>query len=199
LGEEEMIRLMKSYYKKYKFTHPRGEDFIALAKSFIEDNNHSLAFGDLDFFFDQMIYGTDILDYSVNNISFYQPIEGLGFYDKGAEKVFETGTSSEEIYSQVRLHRLGGMIVPVELRVEFEDGSVVDTVWSGKERSIQFVFLNKERVKSAYLDPEQKLYLDLNLNNNSLSLQADKAPVLKIASKVMYWVQNIIQTVGIII
>jgi hypothetical protein len=199
MGEAEFIQLMKGYFNRYKFKHPRGEDFINYVKDFMIHSINPMALGDVDAFFDQIVYSTDILDYSAANISYFKVTEGKGFFGSLKEKEFSEGKQGEMINSKALVHRKGGVILPVELRFTFEDGHVFNELWSGKETSKTYIFQHSSKMISIEIDPECKLYLDLNLNNNSLTVQPKKTPALKIASKVMYWVNNLVQTFGILI
>ena len=199
LGEDEMVKLMQSYFSKYSFSHPRGPQFIAHVKDHLSRSSNPKALGDIDRFFDQLVYGVDVLDYSVTRISYFTETVNRGIVDKDGKKEFSDGSQSSMIKSNVMVHRIGGVVLPVELRVTYEDGSQETIQWSGEENTKFFVFENDTRVVTAEIDPEFKLYLDLNLNNNSLTLNPKKTPSLKIGSKMMYWVHNLIQSFGIFI
>ncbi len=199
LGEDEMVRLMQSYFAKHRFSHPRGPQFIAHVKEHVGQSSNPNAMGDIDRFFEQLVYGVDILDYSVTNISYFIETSDRGYVNNGENRDFVEGVKSEKIKSKILVHRQGGVVLPVDLRVTYEDGTQETVAWSGEENTKIFIFENDTKVITAEIDPEYKLYIDVNLNNNSLTLEPKKTPSLKIGSKMMYWVHNLIQGFGIFI
>jgi aminopeptidase N len=57
IGEDTMARAMRTYFMKYRFTHPVKEDFLKT----IEEVSGK----DLRWYFNQAVYGSQIMDYSV--------------------------------------------------------------------------------------------------------------------------------------
>jgi|GEM_PF-6951405 len=88
------------------------------------------------------------------------------------------------------------MIIPTEILVTFEDGSTKMEIWDGEGESKFLSYQGDQRVISVHIDPEQKIYLDLDLNNNSKTLQPKKRVLWKYALKAVYWVQNALQSMS---
>jgi hypothetical protein len=63
IGEETMTRAMHTYFMRFRFTHPSKEDFLKT----IEEVSGK----DLRWYFNQAIYGTQVLDYEVLNADSY--------------------------------------------------------------------------------------------------------------------------------
>ncbi len=61
IGEDTMRRAMHTYFLRYRFTHPTKEDFLKT----IEEVSGK----DLRWYFNQTIYGTQVLDYEVMKLS----------------------------------------------------------------------------------------------------------------------------------
>src|SRR3984885_15156740 len=80
IGEDTMDKAMHAYFMKYRFTHPTKEDFLKT----IED----VAGRDLHWYFNQAIYGTQILDYKVTKIETF-PVNW--YEEKKGEKGREHG------------------------------------------------------------------------------------------------------------
>jgi hypothetical protein len=93
----------------------------------------------------------------------------------------------------VELARKGDWVFPVEVLVTFEDGTSETLHWSGEEGQKIFEFSGKSKIVSAQIDPQQKMSLDLDLNNNSLTLKPDETSMWKYAMKAIFWVQNLFQ------
>ena len=200
MGYQSFVAMMKSYYEKWSFKHPRGEDFIAHVKEFLATTQDSMILGDPDRFFDQVVYGTGILYKTLDGITYFYNFTGRGIYDQtDGSKDYDEGMLDSLVYSKVILHRKGGVILPVDVRFTFKNGDVINKRWSGEETSKTVVLKNESPLVTFEIDPDEKLYLDINLNNNSYTTQVRRTPALKISSKVMYWVSHIIQTAGILI
>ena len=197
VGEETMDAIIMTYFDRWKFKHPRAQSFIDVVNEVVIAR-HGNEFGEsLDWLFDQCLYDTGICDYVVANISNRRLVSPHGLFDDEAgNPVFREGEVQKDYASSVRVHRRGEMIFPIELEVHFADGTVRTEYWSGKERSKLFRYQGKSRIVAAHLDPNQKIYLDIDFNNNSLTLEPKRTPLLKYAFKAIFWVQNTLQTVS---
>jgi hypothetical protein len=67
----------------------------------------------------------------------------------------------------VTIHRKGGFRVPVELLVEFTDGSEKVLAWDGRDRHVTFEFPG-QRVRRAVLDPRRRLLLEHHRLDNAV-------------------------------
>ena len=56
-----------------------------------------------------------------------------------------------------------------------------------------FMISGKSRIVWAKADPKQKLYMDVDLNNNSRAVSPSSAPAGKYAGKFLFWLQNTMQ------
>ncbi|PYQ37896.1 MAG: hypothetical protein DMF77_25580 [Acidobacteria bacterium] len=97
--------------------------------------------------------------------------------------------------SEVIVRRLGGVRLPVEIRVEFADGRVKYETWDGQYRWVRFRYPGPVKVRAAEVDPYGKIALDIDPGNNSW---ADNAPVArraasKWAMRWMFWLQNLLE------
>jgi hypothetical protein len=57
-------------------------------------------------------------------------------------------------------------------------------------------FTGTTKVISVQIDPDQKNLLDINLNNNSLSIKNDPVTLWKFTTKFIFWIQNLFQTLS---
>ncbi len=63
----------------------------------------------------------------------------------------------------------------------FEDGEEVRESWDGRDRWKRFSYRRPVKLKSARLDPENKILLDVNFFNNSKVMKPDRVSPLKYA------------------
>jgi len=198
IGDVAMDDVMKTYFDRFKFKHPRGEDFIAVANE-ITRKHHISKFGEnLSWFFDQTVYGTAICDYAVSGIRFGGTGGTYGVFDDGDDKVYKSIDNGNRTI-EVRVDRLGDMIIPVEIKFIFNNGEEIIKTWDGKEKVKYFEFDNGQPVRSVHIDPEQKIYMDIDLNNNSITVEPQRSALYKYGAKALYWVQNALHTVGMFI
>ena len=91
---------------------------------------------------------------------------------------------------------MGTMVLPVEVLVTFKNGDTQLVKWDGKSRCKEFVFSGNSSVVSAQIDPQNKIKCDIDLINNSIRYESDSQnPIWKYASKLLFWVENVFQTV----
>jgi hypothetical protein len=97
--------------------------------------------------------------------------------------------------SEVTVLRLGGVRLPVEVRVDFEDGRSVRESWDGQYRWTRFRYRGTAKVIAATVDPERRIALDVDPTNNGWrdeKGQANRA-ALKWATRWMFWFQHLLE------
>ena len=140
IGEDTMRKAIRTYFMKYRFTHPTGEDFLKTLEEVSGQN--------LRWYFDQAVSGTAILDYEVMDMH----SDPLPWYpEKGDEK--GSGIGSKGFRNYVVVHRKGDFIMPVDLQVRFKNGEAVTEHWDGRDRWIRYTYDRDDKVVSAEIDP----------------------------------------------
>jgi hypothetical protein len=197
VGDEKMDEIIKAYFEKWKFRHPKGEDFKAVLKAELTTLPDTLYAHKVYDLFEKSIYDAIVLDYSVSHISNDVLFAPQGIFGKNTADIqYKDGRGARQSLSEVTVQRKGDWIFPVELLVTFEDGSTETLHWSGEEGMKVFEFSGSKKIISAQIDPNYKLSLDVDINNNSMTLQTESAPLWKYALKAIFWVQNVLQTVS---
>ncbi len=116
---------------------------------------------------------------------------GLGKDDE--EEDDETG----KFFCGVNIRRLGDFVFPVEVEFVFEDGEVRRDTWDGRELWKKFRFTSESKLVSARVDPDFKVPLDIDLTNNSKTVEPDGFPVRKQAVTWLYRFQFLLDFMGI--
>ena len=164
IGIDIMDEIIKTYFERHKFTHPKEADLRKIIKEVLEKNTSNF---ESDKYLDQVLHATSSVNFKmvdINNST--KTIEAI------REGNFEIGT---------------------EVLIMFKDGSSKTVNWKGSEKYFKHTFSSSKEVISAHIDPEQKIYLDLNLNNNSITLDSNKKPLYKYAAKLGHWLQAVSQ------
>ena len=164
IGIDIMDEIIKTYFERHKFTHPKEADLRKIIKEVLEKNTSNF---ESDKYLDQVLHATSSVNFKmvdINNST--KTIEAI------REGNFEIGT---------------------EVLIMFKDGSSKTVNWKGSEKYFKHTFSSSKEVISAHIDSEQKIYLDLNLNNNSITLDSNKKPLYKYAAKLGHWLQAVSQ------
>ncbi|MFC2125692.1 M1 family metallopeptidase [Bacteroidota bacterium] len=193
VGIEVMDEIMKTYFDRWKFKHPCGQDFIDIVNEVVPKYHAEKLGPDMDWFFDQVHYGDDICDYKLSNIQNEEVKIPYGILDvfRGNQDKEESLT---EYNSKVIVHRLGEIKMPVEVLVHFDDGTEKLESWNGKDRSFEYIYTGQRKVVWAHVDPEKKIYIDSNFINNSRTVEPERAVIWKYTFKILFWIQNIMQS-----
>jgi hypothetical protein len=190
IGEETTNEIFREYYRRWAFRHPSGRDFINIVNEVVL-REHGNKFGpDMNWFFDQTLYGTGLCDYKVSGI-----VNKRSVYDSTS---YNTVTMTDSLYnSVVQIERIGEIMLPVELLIHFENGKEVSETWDGRSRFKDFTYLTNHRVLWAKIDPEYKITMDVNYINNSMTLHPDRVPVRRITNKLISFMQFFISIISL--
>ena len=172
IGEDTMAKAMHTYFMKYRFTHPTKEDFLKT----IEE----AAGKDLHWYFNQAVYGSQVLDYEVLGVNSYP----LNWYEDKPEKKSDKKANDTVFQSYVTIHRKGDFVLPVEVEVKFDNGEKVREHWDGQNRWTRFAYQKKAKVVSAEIDPDHAVMLDRDMFNNSFVVEPNSKATNKLST---YW------------
>jgi hypothetical protein len=205
IGVEKMDLILKTYFGRWKFRHPRTADFLAVVRE--------IAGPGYDGYFDQALNGSLELDYEVHSVSTEECEPPAGVFERNDGKVTlpekppgksaptggsssstadrgATGIPAPRLYrSVITFHRNGEMIVPVDLLMVFEKGDTVRQVWDGKDRWTRWEFIKPVKLVAAEVDPERKIVLDSDFTNNSKTVLPERRPALSLAVRLLSGLQ----------
>lgn len=179
-------RVIRTYQQRYRFKHPDALDFMHTV--------NEVSGRDMKWFFDQTVYGTGMLNYSVSFTSGpAHPKEGL--FDQGDKPAYikekdEKEEHGREIESEVLVRRLGEMQFPVTVRVRFEDGSERRERWDGLYRWTKIKFRGQSKIASAEIDPDYEWKLEVHRTDDSYLAKPVKLAAEKWYLRWVVWIQN---------
>jgi peptidase M1-like protein len=198
LGWDTLQKILSTYFSRYAFKHPTPADFFAVATE--------VSGRDLTPFFDQVYRSTAVVDYSVELLTSDQTSDRGYFGDSGklayaVDQRSSASTGAGEPYrTTVVVRRLGDAMMPVDVRVVFENGKDTRWSWDGRDAWKMFQVDGPVRAVSAQVDPDRVLLLDVNYTNNSRSLAPKAAAAARKWSLTwLIWLQDHLLTHGFFI
>jgi hypothetical protein len=201
LGEDTMARIMRTYHQRFRFHHPNSRDFEAVA--------FEVSGRDLSWFFDQFVFGSRRLDYSVGDVSSHEVKTPTGYFDRDGGKVLVSEEEAEKkddaknrrksYDCTVKIRRLGDAVVPVEIVVHFKDGSQERRTWDGAYRWAKFTFLKPSEIEWVEIDPQKKWLLDVSYSNNSWQSDVQAAALAHWTADLLFWAQNLVIWMGALV
>lgn len=174
VGEETMARILRTYHERWRFRHPRGEDFYAVASE--------VAGRDLRGFFDQTMERKGVFDPAVGRISSEreEPAEGPAVYR-----------------SVIDLEQRGEISLPVEVELAFEGAPPERRTWEAERRWAHWELERPGRLLSVTIDPDRKLPLDVDLLNDARRLDPDHRAAVKTTATALFWLQQLFGMLGL--
>ena len=127
---------------------------------------------DMSWFFKEFYYSAKMFDYSISSVTRVSPNE----YDVIAE-------------------RLGDGFFKNDICL-YTDKDTLKQTWTTNDRWKVFRFATNNKVIAAEIDPERKNLLDVNVANNSYTLEPRVWGSLSISIRWFFWVQNALMILG---
>lgn len=139
MGQDSFDKVMKSYYNKFSFKHPGPDDINA---HFNEESNKYL-----DWFFDDIIESTKVLDYKIKSI------------------LPDEKTIGKDIYTQIYVKNTGEVNGPFPISA-IKDGEILHTIWYNGFHGESEVLFPKMLADAYKIDALHET-LDDNKQNNT--------------------------------
>ncbi len=190
IGRAAMDTVMKTFFARWRFKHPCGRDFVSVVNEVVPRMCGNRFGPDMNWFFDQVLYGTDICDYELTSIQ-------NSDLRKRAEGASHDSMHKASYESHVFVSRLGEVCMPVTIAVRFEDGSETREEWDGKARTKDLTFQRNVPVVKAEVDPDHVLAIDINYINNAKTVEPKTSAIWKYTISVLFWIQNVFHVLAV--
>lgn len=207
LGTELLERAMKLYYERWRFRHPGTAD---LREAFVD------AGADRKFverWFEEQVFANGPVDDRIVKVTATEALPPLGDLEVEGKRQ-ETDVKSREKavaaareawrkehgdpadgkpgpfpWRNVIAARRYATGVPQVVVVTFEDDSVERIDWPASERWGHWELLRPVKVRSAQIDGERKVSLDLNKLDDGRTREARRGPSTRLALSLGGWIQ----------
>lgn len=198
IGVEAMDDIMRQYFETWKFGHPTRDDFMAIVNNYVLTQMPEKYPDGMQWFFDQVLFGTSTCDYSIASISNEEIPDHRGVFEDLDNCEIEQGNNARYT-SEIILHRLDDLWFPQEVAVIFEDGTSRLFFWDGKARAHSIVVASDIKVVAAEIDPERKIYIDKNFINNSLTIERNDNALDRIHHHLFVRFQSLVEFIGFLL
>jgi hypothetical protein len=193
IGTETMDNVFREYYRRWAFCHPSGRDFIAVVNEVVRQEHRDKFGENMNWYFDQVLYGNEICDFSLAGVTNRKIRDYSGIVDGDTVTFTRSSSAEDSIYfSTVSISRLGGITLPVEVLIHFDNGDEVIEQWDGKARYKDFNYTGTRRVEWAKIDPFEKIDLDVNRINNSSAREQKFTASRRMMNKFVFLMQMMI-------
>ncbi len=207
LGTERFGKAMKLYFERWKFRHPSTAD---LREAFVEAGADR-AF--IEGWFDRQVFANGPVDDRILTVRAEEILPDVGAVavdGKRAELTEEARNKDVEgaraswkkehgaadparpgpfPWRSTVAARRYGVGVPQVVVVTFEDGSVERIDWSASESWGRWEFIRPVKVRSAQLDGDRKVFLDLDKLDDGRTREAKHAIPARMALSLGGWFQ----------
>jgi aminopeptidase N len=174
VGWETMVEILRTYYDRWAFRHPTTRDF----QDVVED----VADEDMDWFFDQYVYGEVTVDYEVYSVS--------------SERKWRAD-STMQYQHELQLHRLGSGYFPVDIEITFADGTTSTVAWDGQSVWKFHTLTSSQPITQVWIDPSRSIALELTPLDNRWTSTANEAWPREVMLIVQYWVSAFVWLFGL--
>jgi hypothetical protein len=192
VGPSKFAAAMKAYARAWAFRHPTGRDlFDTLSKELGRD---------LTWFFGPVWHGVGGMNLGIRTAACRAAHAPRGVFGQGSAQ--RTVTSADEpdratFTCEVVVTNTGTIRVPVEIELEYEDGSTTTHLWdlSRNKHWFSIVVDRSSRLVEVRLDPKNNIALDSPMRHH-LRLEGDGSASLRAAAWFGATAQTLMQIVG---
>ncbi|RMD98644.1 MAG: hypothetical protein D6814_07135, partial [Calditrichaeota bacterium] len=139
IGDSTFDAAVRQFVRQYRFNYAGEREFRAICQKVYGRS--------LDWFFDQWLHHTPIVDYQKGKVRQYQ-------------------RQDKKWVTEVEVKRKGDGIMPVEVEVELPDGRKITRRWEGREKTGKIIFETPVKPRGVKVDPHNRI-LDNNYSNNT--------------------------------
>jgi hypothetical protein len=202
VGPDTFARILRTYAERWAFRHPGTDDFLAVASEVSGRDLKPLAM--------QLFRGTAGVDDAVTDVRCTSSDDraGPGLFDDGSggHPFRPRSAPSTDVVAhrrwrcEVLVERRGDLGLPVDVRVTFEDGSVVDEHWAPGETWHRFAYERRPseggRVVEARVHPAGPVPIDADWVNDARSRKTTVGPVAALTGWFLYAGQLLAAALG---
>ncbi len=192
VGPSRFAAAMKTYARTWAFRHPTGRHLF-------DTLSHELG-QDLSWFVTPVFHGVGGMKLGVRTAECLLVHPPRGVFGAGNAKKTVTATDAPRTGSylcEVVVTNTGTVHVPLDIELEFADGSTQRERWEarGREHWKRFVLARSVPLVEVRIDPDRKITLDSPVSHR-YRIEGDGAASLRAAARAAAATQTLMQIVG---
>jgi hypothetical protein len=189
-GQEAVGRALGRYARRFRFQHPGPEQLLAVFDEVLGAEVASTL--------RTALFEKGWVDYVVEGVWAQESKPPAGLFDvNGArEKVALDAPSTGGWDNAVLVRRRGTLSFPVEIELVMADGTRRRERWSGEGDSTRLSWHDAVAVRSAIVDPDDRVLVDYDLANNRASAMGHGGGGARTLERATYWMQLALQAVS---
>lgn len=142
-GQENVMRALGRYARRYRFEHPGVEELIAAMRDVLGEGAEA---------------------------NLRRALLERGFIDYAVTEANSELRADGRFEGFAVVNRYGTLAFPVEVELLSQDGEVERILWDGEDHSLRIPYAGSSPLSSVTVDPESRVFLDENLFNNSIAI-----------------------------
>lgn len=168
-GDEPFFEMLGGYTRAFRFRHPTEADLLdAVGSALGEPARAFLATG---------LSASGTMDVTALEATTGKRREPAGLFGEGGAREERKAETGADWVSSVVLSRRGTLALPVEVEFRFRDGSRRRRTWAiDSARTVQWTEESASELAAVVVDPERRLLIDDNWENNALVLPKGRGP-----------------------
>jgi len=187
IGRPAMDRALLAYATEFRFRHPTTADLLSVMDR--------VTGRDWRPFFDRALLGAGTVDFAVARAESRPAAPPAGWIEtagRATEVVTPPSgpTRTGPYETDVLVERRGSVAMPVEIRLEFAGKKSYATTWNGEARWLRLHVDSGPKLLRAIVDPDEKLLLDGDRNNNGWVVRGDAAAANLWTARAFFWAEN---------
>jgi hypothetical protein len=192
VGSAKFMAAMKAYANEFAFKHPTGRDLYATLERELGQ--------DLSWFFGPVFQQVGGIKLAVRTAECRPAHAARGVWGEGSARKVTTESEAPDLGTyvcEVVIQNTGVVHVPVEIELEFADGTRQRVTWDDKAGSHwkRFVIERSSKLVTVTIDPDKKIAL-ADPTTHRVRLEGDGSASLRAAARISSWAQTIMQVVG---
>ncbi len=166
-GEKLFWKGMREYFNRFKFKHPKPEDFINTMQEIMGD--------DAGEFLRKGLLENTYIDYGIEELRSVKKRKPSGTFGDTFIKP-DKKEKTKMYHNRITIVNNGNLSIPVDMEVVFKNGKKEIFKWDGAQKWKRFEFDSKSKIVSATIDPYHKISLERDILNNSKKLTTENHP-----------------------
>lgn len=188
-GRDAVAKALGLYARRYRFEHPGPAELLAVFGEVLGERPAAA--------FRSALFDEGWVDYVVDGVwSRRAQQEAAGVFDRDGKRETKVRRDDDSWEGAVLLRRRGTIAFPIDVELRDGSGATTREHWSGEGDCIRIPWHGPVPLAGAVADPDDRVLVDANLENNRASSPGYEMLALLTLERVTYWMQLAVQAVS---